>query len=98
MLQALRIPDFRLLWGSSLLSSFGSWLLVLAIPAHVLMATHSLRDTGLPLAAEYLPRLLLGPVAGVFAYRWDSRPPLTATNPSSPLPLPPLLTVPPSAH
>ena len=32
MFQALRIPDFRLLWGSSLVSSFGSWLLVLAIP------------------------------------------------------------------
>jgi hypothetical protein len=49
VLQALRIPDFRLLWGGSLISSFGSWLLVLAIPAHILMATGSLRDTGSPL-------------------------------------------------
>ena len=73
MLQALRIPDFRLLWGGSLISSFGSWLLVLAIPAHIFMATGSLRDTGLTLAAAYLPLLLLGPVAGVFADRWDRR-------------------------
>ena len=80
MLQALRIPDFRLLWGSSLVSSFGSWLLVLAIPAHILMATSSLRDTGLALAAEYLPLLLLGPVAGVFADRWDRRRLMIATN------------------
>jgi len=80
MLQALRIPDFRLLWASSLISSFGSWLLVLAIPAHVLMATGSLRDTGLTLAAEYLPLLLLGPVAGVFADRWDRRRLMIATN------------------
>jgi len=80
MFRALRIPDFRLLWGSSLVSSFGSWLLILAIPAHVLMATHSLRDTGLTLAAEYLPLLLLGPVAGVFADRWDRRRLMIATN------------------
>jgi len=71
--QALRIRDFRLLWGGSLISSFGSWLLVLAIPAHVLMVTGSLRDTGLTLAAEYLPSLVIGPVAGVFADRWDRR-------------------------
>ena len=73
MLQALRIPDFRLLWGGSLISSLGSWLLVLAIPAHILIATRSLRDTGLTLAAQYLPLLVLGPVAGVFADRWDRR-------------------------
>ena len=80
MLQALRIPDFRLLWGGSLISSFGSWLLVLAIPAHILMATGSLRDTGLTLAAEYLPLLVLGPVAGVFADRWDRRHLMITTN------------------
>jgi MFS family permease len=80
VLQALRIPDFRLLWGGSLISSFGSWLLVLAIPAHILMATGSLRDTGLALAAEYLPRLVLGPVAGVFADRWDRRRVMITTN------------------
>ena len=33
MFQALRIPDFRLLWGGGLISSLGSWLLVIAIPA-----------------------------------------------------------------
>jgi predicted MFS family arabinose efflux permease len=73
VLQALRIPDFRLLWAGSLISSLGSWLLVLAIPAHILMATGSLRDTGLTLAAEYLPRLILGPLAGVVADQWDRR-------------------------
>src|SRR5499427_10056867 len=80
MLEALRIRDFRLLWTGSLISSVGSWLLVLAIPAHVLTATGSLRDTGLTLAAQYLPLLLLGPVAGVFADRWDRRRLMIATN------------------
>ncbi len=73
MLQALRIRDFRLLWGGGLVSSLGSWLMVLAIPAHVFLVTGSLRATGLTLAADYLPLLVLGPVAGVFTDRWDRR-------------------------
>ncbi|MGH3206353.1 MAG: MFS transporter [Trebonia sp.] len=73
MFQALRVPDFRLLWGGGLVSSLGSWLLVLAVPAHILAATGSLRDTGLTLAAQYLPQLVLGPAAGAVADGWDRR-------------------------
>jgi MFS family permease len=80
MLQALRIRDFRLLWGGSLVSSLGSWLLILAIPAHIFLATGSLRDTGLTLAAQYVPLLMLGPVAGVFTDQWDRRRLMVATN------------------
>jgi MFS family permease len=80
VLQALRIPDFRLLWGGGLISSLGSWLLVLAVPAHILAATGSLRDTGLALAAAYLPQLVLGPVAGVVADGWDRRRLMIAAN------------------
>ena len=80
MLQVLRIRDFRLLWGSGLISSLGSWLLILAIPAHIFLVTGSLRDTGLTLAADYLPLLLLGPVAGVFTDRWDRRRLMIATD------------------
>jgi MFS family permease len=80
MFQALRIRDFRLLWGGSVISSLGTWLLVLAIPAHVLMVTGSLRDTGLTLAAQYLPVLILGPVAGVITDRYDRRRLMIATN------------------
>ncbi|MGH3397376.1 MAG: MFS transporter [Streptosporangiaceae bacterium] len=80
MFQALRIRDFRLLWGGGLISSLGSWLLILAIPAHIFLATGSLRDTGLTLAADYLPLLLLGPVAGVFTDRWDRRRLMIATD------------------
>ena len=80
LLQALRIRDFRLLWVGGLVSALGSWLLILAIPAHVFLATGSLRDTGLTLAAQYLPVLLLGPVAGVFTDRWDRRRLMIATS------------------
>jgi predicted MFS family arabinose efflux permease len=80
MFQALRIRDFRLLWGGGLISSLGSWLLMLAIPTHIFLVTRSLRATGLTVAAEYLPLLVLGPVAGVFADRWDRRRLMIATN------------------
>lgn len=73
MFQALRVPDFRLLWGGGLVSSLGSWLLVLAVPAHILAVTGSLRDTGLAFAAQYLPQLALGPVAGAVADSCDRR-------------------------
>ncbi len=53
---------------------------MLAIPAHVLLVTGSLRDTGLTLAAQYLPVLILGPVAGVLTDRWDRRRLMIATS------------------
>src|SRR5271170_4002092 len=80
MFQALRIRDFRLVWGGGVISALGTWLLVLAIPAHVLLVTGSLRDTGLTLAAQYLPVLILGPVAGVVTDRCDRRRLMIATN------------------
>jgi MFS family permease len=80
MFQALRIRDFRLVWGGGVISALGTWLLVLAIPAHVLLVTGSLRDTGLTLAAQYLPVLVLGPVAGVVTDRWDRRRLMIATS------------------
>ncbi|GAB3833638.1 MFS transporter [Dactylosporangium cerinum] len=73
MLAALRIRDFRLLWAGRFVSLLGTWLLTVAVPAHVLQLTGSLMATGLTLAAEYLPALLLGPLAGVLTDRWDRR-------------------------
>jgi len=73
MFQALRIRDFRWMWIGGSISSLGSWLLTLAVPAHIYAVTGSLAKTGLTLAAAYLPLLLLGPVAGALADRWDRR-------------------------
>src|SRR5262245_33302118 len=73
MLEALRIRDFRLLWFARLVSLLGSWLLVVAVPAHVFALTGSVAATGLTLAAQFLPPVMLGPLAGVLADRWDRR-------------------------
>jgi MFS family permease len=73
VIEALRIRDFRLLCFARLVSLLGSWLLVVAVPAYVFTLTGSLVATGLTLAAEFLPPVLLGPVAGVLVDRWDRR-------------------------
>jgi Na+/melibiose symporter-like transporter len=67
----LRNRDFRLLWASNAVSGIGSWLLVVAIPFHVFTLTGSTIATGLTLALESLPALLLGPWAGVLLDRWN---------------------------
>ncbi|WP_194238468.1 MFS transporter [Streptomyces spongiae] len=66
----LRNRGFRLLWTSGTVSGLGSWLLVIAVPVHVFQLTGSPVATGLALALEALPALLLGPWAGVFLDRW----------------------------
>ena len=63
--------NFRFLWSGRAISVLGSWLLVVAVPAHVYALTGSVFATGLTLAAEYLPALLLGPFAGVLVGHAD---------------------------
>jgi len=68
--RTLRNRDFRRLWISGGISGIGSWLLVVAIPFHVFNLTGSAVATGLTLALEALPALLIGPWAGVLLDRW----------------------------
>lgn len=73
MLDTLRNPGFRYLLAGNLISSLGSWLLVVAVPYHVFQLTGSATATGLTVAAESVPALLAGPFAGVLVDRWDRR-------------------------
>ncbi|MEV0796067.1 MFS transporter [Kribbella sp. NPDC050281] len=63
--------DFRRLWISGGVSGIGSWLLIVAIPFYVFDLTGSTVATGLALALEALPALVLGPWAGALLDRWD---------------------------
>ncbi|WP_448625649.1 dTMP kinase [Geodermatophilus sp. URMC 64] len=73
----LRVRDFRRLWESMALSSFGDWLGLLAITATAtsLVDTFALQNfaLGAVLAFRLLPAILLGPLAGAFADRFDRR-------------------------
>ena len=73
MFTVLRIRDYRLMASGQLLSNLGDWLMLVAAPYYVLRLTGSTLATGLSLGAETVPAILLGPVAGVLADRWDRR-------------------------
>ncbi|GAA1897513.1 MFS transporter [Asanoa iriomotensis] len=65
-----RNRDFRRLYAAAVVDGFGSWLLVFAAPLHVFAVTGSAASTGLALAVQALPAVLLTPWAGVALDRW----------------------------
>jgi dTMP kinase len=80
----LRVRDFRRLWYSTTLSSFGDWLGFLAITA---TATSLFEDEtaknfalGGVLLLRLLPAVLLGPLAGAIADRFDRRKTMVVTH------------------
>jgi len=73
----LRIRPFRRLWLVLGLSSLGDWLGLLATSTfaadHVSGSAAKGAAFGSVIAVRLLPALILGPLAGVFADRWDRR-------------------------
>jgi dTMP kinase len=80
----LRIRDFRKLWLSTLLSSFGDWLGLLAITVTATLTFEDYAAQNFALAGvllfRLLPAILLGPVAGAFADRFDRRKTMVVTD------------------
>ena len=70
---AFRYRDFRLLWGSSLLSSSGTWLQNVAVPIVVFNITGSGVWLGITGFVGYAPMVFTGPYAGWIADRFDRR-------------------------
>lgn len=73
MYSVLRQRDFGLLWFGQLISLVGNWVLFIALPVYVFELTGSALATGLMFIVESIPPILLGPLAGVFADRWDRK-------------------------
>lgn len=73
MLATFRHRNFALLWLGGLISSIGDLILFIALPFYAYGLTGSTLATGTMFLAQVMPSLLLGPVAGVFADRWDRR-------------------------
>jgi dTMP kinase len=77
IVHALRIRPFRRLWLVLALSSVGDWLGLLgsAVFASSQVSTPAAKGAafGFVIAIQLLPALLLGPVAGVLADRFDRR-------------------------
>jgi dTMP kinase len=73
----LRVKAFRRLWYSTALSSLGDWLGLLATTAMATSLAHGYKAQnyalGGVLVVKLLPAVVLGPVAGAFADRFDRR-------------------------
>jgi dTMP kinase len=73
----LRVTPFRRLWYSTALSSLGDWLGLLATTALATSLAHGYQAQnyalGGVLVVKLLPAIVLGPLAGAFADRFDRR-------------------------
>jgi MFS family permease len=65
--------DFRLLWLGQVVSQLGDWFNTIALFTLVLRLTGSGRAVGLVLVARFLPSVVLGPLSGVLADRFNRR-------------------------
>lgn len=73
MRAVLRQRNFALLWVGQLISVFGDWVVLIALPFYIFDLTGSALATGAMFMAANLPRVLLGSVAGVFVDRWNRK-------------------------
>ena len=65
--------DLRLLLSAGLFSLAGDWILRIGLVYRVYVLTGSTVASALTMASSFLPQVLVGAVAGVFADRWDRR-------------------------
>ena len=72
--QVLKNRQFLLLWLAQLISNFGDWLAILALFSLIAFRYHgtSYEVAGI-MIAFVIPMALLGPVAGVFVDRWNTK-------------------------
>lgn len=68
-----RNRDFRRLLAAGLISQTGDWAVSTGLAYHVYTLTGSTLATAVMLLLSRLPDVVLGPVAGVLADRWDRR-------------------------
>lgn len=79
-MRALRHRDFAIFWTGALVSNSGSWLQNVAVPYVLFQLTGSTFWVGLATFAQFLPGVLLGPLGGSLADRFDRRRVLVMTQ------------------
>ena len=77
---AFRYRNFRLFWTGALLSSTGTWVQWVTVPFVVLQLTGSAAWVGLTGFVQFLPGVVIGPLAGSIADRFHRRTVLLVTQ------------------
>lgn len=72
--------NFMLLWGGQSISQLGTRLYSLAIMWYILERTGSSLAMGLSVLCFTLPTVIVGPIAGVFADKYDKKKIIVATD------------------
>lgn len=79
-LRALAERDFAVFWTGAFIGNLGAWFQSLAVPFVLFLITQSGLWVGLAAAAQFLPAVLLAPIAGGLADRMDLRRTLILTQ------------------
>jgi MFS family permease len=72
-LRPLRHRAFATIWAGSFVSNIGTWIETVAVGVYVTQATGQAAWTGTVAALTYVPTVVLGPIGGALADRFDRR-------------------------
>jgi MFS family permease len=72
-MKPLREPAFARLWAAAFFSETAEWMLQVALPVFIYQVTGSAASTAASVVLGLLPAVLLSPIAGVLADRWNRR-------------------------
>jgi MFS family permease len=72
-ISAFSIPDYRIFWSGAFLSNIGMWLQGLTVPYLIFQMTSSVLWLGIVAVAQFIPQVLMSPLGGSLADRYDRR-------------------------
>jgi predicted MFS family arabinose efflux permease len=72
-LRAFSYPAYRWLWLGAFVANVGTWIQTIALGVWVTQTTGKAGWTGTIAALTYLPAVVLAPLSGALADRWDRR-------------------------
>ena len=72
-LSSLRHRDFAIFWTAALVSNSGTWMQTITVPYVLFQLTHSNTWVGAGAVFSFVPGLLVSPLAGTLADRFDRK-------------------------
>jgi MFS family permease len=72
-LSSLRHRDFAIFWSAALISNSGTWMQSITVPFVLFELTHSNTWVGAGAVFTFVPGLVVGPLAGTLADRFDRK-------------------------